>query len=60
MPEYRVVKEIGAAHNKTFTIEVTYKNRILATAEGKTKKQAQQDAAFIACKKLGLIKEGKQ
>lgn len=60
LPEYRVVKEIGAAHNKTFTVEVTYKNRILATAEGKTKKQAQQDAAFIACKKLGLIKEEKQ
>jgi len=57
LPEYNVIKESGAAHNKTFTIEVSYKNKILAIAEGKTKKQAQQEAAYIACKKLGLIME---
>lgn len=57
LPEYKIVKETGAAHNKTFTVEVYYKNKVLASAEGKTKKQAQQDAAFIACKNLDLIKE---
>lgn len=57
LPEYKIVRETGAAHNKTFTVEVCYKNNILACAEGKTKKQAQQEAAYIACKNLGLIKE---
>ena len=40
LPEYKIVKETGAAHNKTFTVEVYYKNKVLASAEGKTKKQA--------------------
>ena len=57
LPVYKIIKETGAAHNKTFTVEVSYRNKVLACAEGKTKKQAQQDAAFLACKNLGLIKE---
>ena len=59
LPVYEVIKETGAAHNRTFTIRVTYKNKELATASGKTKKHAQQEAAFMACQKLGIInKEG--
>lgn len=57
LPEYSTIKESGAAHNKTFTVQVSYQNEVLAQAQGKTKKQAQQEAAFIACKKLGLINE---
>ena len=57
LPEYKLIEESGAAHNKTFAVEVSYKNETLAYAKGKTKKQAQQEAAFIACKKLGLINE---
>lgn len=57
LPLYEVIKESGAAHDKTFEISVSYKNTILANATGKTKKQAQQEAAFIACQKLGLIKK---
>lgn len=57
LPVYNVVEEMGEAHDRTFRIEVLYKNEILAQAEGKTKKQAQQQAAFIACEKLGLIKK---
>ena len=55
LPEYELVKTTGAAHNRTFTIKVTYHGEELATASGKTKKQAQQEAAFIACQKLGII-----
>lgn len=55
LPEYKLVKETGAAHNKTFHIKVYYKGEELAQASGKTKKQAQQEAAYIACQKLGLI-----
>ena len=31
--------------------------RIIATAKGKTKKEAQQNCAYEACKVLGAIKE---
>lgn len=57
VPVYEIVKESGAAHDKTFTVQVSYNNEVLAEAEGKTKKQAQQEAAYNACKKLGLINE---
>lgn len=57
LPVYELVKETGAAHDKTFTVKVSYRNQELATASGKTKKHAQQEAAFIACRKLGIISE---
>lgn len=57
LPVYETIKESGAAHKKTFTVQVLYKGTILAQAEGKTKKQAQQEAAYTACKELGLINE---
>lgn len=60
LPVYNIVEESGEAHNKTFKINVSYKNEILAEAEGKTKKQAQQEAAFIACGKLGLLSDNQQ
>lgn len=57
LPLYTLIDESGAAHDRTFTIAVSYDGKQLAQACGKTKKHAQQEAAFIACKKLGLIKE---
>lgn len=57
LPEYEVLEETGAAHNKTFDIKVSYKGKELARGKGKTKKQAQQEAAFHACEKLGLIQK---
>ena len=57
IPIYETIAEIGAAHDKTFCVSVVYKNKSLATATGKSKKQAQQLAAYEACKKLNLIKE---
>lgn len=56
LPEYELVNTTGAAHNRTFTMRVTYHGEELASASGKTKKQAQQEAAFLACQKLGIIK----
>lgn len=55
LPEYKLIEECGKSHDKTFTMSVLYQGNCLATASGKTKKQAQQEAAFIACKKLNLI-----
>ena len=58
LPVYSTVKEEGAAHNKTFTVNVSYRDEILAEGTAKTKKHAQQIAAYNACVKLNLINEG--
>ncbi len=49
--EYVLVKEYGEAHNKTFEIEVKIDNIIYGRGVGKTKKEAEQKAAFDAYKK---------
>lgn len=50
--EYVVVDESGPEHDKTFTIEVRLNGETLASATGKTKKAAQQQAAYIAVSKI--------
>lgn len=56
IPEYVLVDEIGPQHDKIFVVEVSYNNDVLASGEGKTKKEAEQVCAYAACKKLGVIK----
>ena len=51
-PIYRTVAIHGPAHKPEFEIEVEWQGRILATAKGKTKKEAQQNCAYEAYKKL--------
>lgn len=55
-PVYKVVDEIGPQHDKIFMVEVSYIDEVLASGQGKTKKEAEQDAAYKACVKLGVIK----
>ena len=43
--EYRVVKETGPDHNKSFEVEVLVDNIVFAHGKGKRKKAAEQDAA---------------
>lgn len=54
-PIYRITQESGPSHNKTFLVEVSYLGKVLASAEGKTKKEAEQKCAHAACEKLGVI-----
>lgn len=56
IPDYRIVEEIGPQHDKIFVVEVSYMNEILASGRGKTKREAEQDAAYSACVKLEVIK----
>lgn len=56
VPEYILVGESGPAHKKIFTVEVKYRGDVIAQGEGKTKKDAEQHAAYEACEKLGVIK----
>ena len=55
IPVYNVVNMEGPAHNRVFTVEVSYNDEIIASGCGKTKKDAEQKAAYEACKKLGAI-----
>jgi ribonuclease-3 len=47
-PQYVVIDEQGADHDKTFTIEARLNGVLLGTGEGKSKKQAEQAAALQA------------
>jgi ribonuclease-3 len=50
--EYRLAGETGPDHQKTFRIEVWANGECLATAEGSTKKEAEQRAARSALDRL--------
>lgn len=57
LPEYELLNISGPAHKPTFEVRVSYCGKILGQAEGSTKKEAEQNAAYIACEKLGIIEE---
>ncbi len=52
-PDYRLEKETGPDHNKTFYAAVYIKGNVLGRGEGKSKKEAEQKAAkeALACLK---------
>ncbi len=52
LPEYRLVKESGVDHNKTFTYDVYIEKRKYGTGRGRSKKAAQSDAAQMALENL--------
>ena len=56
-PVYSTVNVTGPNHKPVFEVEVTYLDNVLAKGTGQSKKEAQQDAAFKACVKLGIISE---
>ena len=56
-PVYKLVEEKGAEHNKIFIVEVSYQGKVVAQGSGKSKKEAEQHAAYAACVKLGAVNE---
>jgi ribonuclease-3 len=50
-PEYKVTREEGPSHNPTFEVSVFVQTELFATAAGKNKKQAEQEAAKVAIQK---------
>ena len=54
LPEYRVVKEEGEEHNKTFTVEVVIVGECMGSGKGRSKKEAQIKAARQALKRLKI------
>ena len=55
LPVYETVNVSGPNHNPVFEVEVSYNNKVLARGLGKSKKEAQQDAAYKACENLGIV-----
>lgn len=45
LPDYRIIGESGPDHDKTFDVEVRVGGEVLAQARGRTKKDAEQEAA---------------
>ena len=56
-PEYKTVEVKGPAHKPVFVVEVWWNDEMLAKETGKSKKDAQQNCALAACKKLGISSE---
>jgi len=53
-PEYTTIAEEGPQHQKIFLIDVSLEGKIMGRGKGTTKKAAHQEAARIACQKLGI------
>ena len=52
LPEYLVTAESGPDHRKIFQVEVRVQGETLARASGRSKKEAEQQAARLAIEKL--------
>ena len=52
VPKYKVVNSTGPDHNKSFSVEVLISEKVFAEGAGKSKKQAEQEAARQALEKL--------
>lgn len=52
MPHYVVISETGPEHSKQFTVEVKIKDQVYGMGKGMTKKDAEQQAAREALKKI--------
>ena len=49
--EYKLVKEEGPSHDKTYVVELLVDGMLYGTGTGKNKKEAEQNAAYEAYKK---------
>lgn len=58
VPAYRETKRVGPDHRPVFTFEVLFNNEVLGEGSGESTRQAQQDAARAACRKLGVVIPG--
>jgi len=52
VPVYQIISEEGPHHDKTFTAEVMIEGKVLGEGKGKSKKEAEQNAAQVALKKV--------
>ncbi|MCR4716402.1 MAG: ribonuclease III [Lachnospiraceae bacterium] len=53
--EYVIVAETGPEHSKIFTAEARVNGKVIGVGEGKTKKSAEQHAAYQALMKMKIV-----
>lgn len=51
-PAYKVLKELGPAHSRVFTMGVFIGNKLFAEGKGKSKQEAEESAATLALENL--------
>lgn len=56
IPKYTLIDEKGPDHSKTFEVHISIKGEILGKGKGRSKKQAEQNAAKLALKDLSKTK----
>lgn len=56
IPKYSLMDEYGPDHDKTFVVQLGIANRIRTSGMGKSKKEAEQEAARRALEELDIIK----
>jgi len=54
IPRYRLAGESGPDHDKTFEIELTIRNEVMGRGTGRSKKEAEQQAAREALGKINV------
>lgn len=54
--DYHIIRECGPAHAKTFEAGVYFQNRLLASGQGRSKKEAEQNAAEMVLKSPELLR----
>lgn len=54
LPEYRIETEEGPQHDKTYTISVYAEGTLIGSGTGKSKKEAEEEAARAALQRLNL------
>lgn len=55
IPQYRLVSELGPDHDKTFEVHLFIHHELFGKGLGKSKKQAEQNAAMEALRKMGEV-----
>jgi ribonuclease-3 len=56
-PNYRIVREVGVAHEKRFSVQVLFDDEVMGEGAGRSKKEAEQAAAMDA---LELIERARR
>ena len=54
-PTYEIIDEKGPDHDKIFTATVSLDGNVIGQGSGRTKKDAEKEAAKVALSKLGII-----
>jgi ribonuclease III len=52
--KFVIINEFGSTHQKEFTAQVIIDDKPIGTGSGQSKKKAEQNAAEMACKELGI------